>query len=810
MHKKLYILLLFLLAATASFAQKTVRIYGTVSDGEGKPLNLVSVYVEKSALTTLTNEKGYYSVHVPAKDSVTIRFTCFGYRPFSRVITPSGNEMQVSVKLRPIEWMLENEVVVIGTRSPIDGMQQMEPGKAKIMPSTLGGDIGGVVKLFTGVNSNNELSSQYSVRGGNFDENMVYVNGIEIYRPLLVKSGQQEGLSFVNPDLVSELSFSAGGFSAKYGDKMSSVLDITYKKPKQPLEGSVSGGFLGATAYIGQRANNFSQIHGFRYKTASSLLKTLDTKGEYNPNFLDYQLYLTYNFSEKWEVGLLGNFSRNQYNFVPKTRSTCFGTLDIPIIFTVYFDGKERDEFLTSFGALTLTSRAIKNTELFFTASAFFTNETETYDITGEYWLNELMLDPETQKADPGEALAVGSYHEHARNRLNSSVTAMSHSGVTKLFGNEVRWGISFQREIMDDRIREWERRDSAGYNHPHTGQGVNMVYNLFSRNKMNTNRFNAYLQDTYKFGIEEGTFAVTGGLRAGHWDFNDEWIFSPRFSFSFIPKLNPNLKRNFVYRLSTGIYYQTPFYKEVREPVKTAEGNTVVLLNENIKSQRSFQVVAGMDYGFRAINDRRFKFTTEIYYKKLSDLIPYSVDNVSIRYAGRNISSGYATGLDMKIGGEFVPGTDSWLNVSFMKSKETIDGITVPRPTDQLYNISLFFQDYFPKYPKWKMQLIGHLAGGLPIAPSNSGYTTRTFRTTPYRRVDIGMSRELIGEDDRKTSSALRHIRSLWVGIDVFNLLDIKNVNSYYWITDPYNCQWAVPNYLTGRQLNLRLMMDF
>jgi hypothetical protein len=404
-----------------------------------------------------------------------------------------------------------------------------------------------------------------------------------------------------------------------------------------------------------------------------------------------------------------------------------------------------------------------------------------------------------------GQTLAVGAYHEHARDRLNADVAAFAHNGLIRFIGNELRWGISYQREKIDDRIREWERRDSAGYNWPHSEKAVNMVYNLFSRNQMNTNRFNAYFQDTYKVRSTKGLFAITGGVRAGYWSFNDEWIISPRFNFAFIP----NWKQDFTFRLAAGVYYQTPFYKEMRDTVTTQEQNTVVLLNKEIKSQRSVQVVAGMDYSFRAV-DRPFKFTTEVYYKKLTDLIPYTVDNVQIRYAGKNLSHGYAMGLDMKFFGEFVKGTDSWLSISFMKSEETINGVTVPRPTDQLYNISLFFQDYFPGYPKWKMQLKASLADGLPFSPPNSGYEDRLFRTSPYRRLDIGMSRQLIGDDNRKNSSILRYLRNMWIGIDVFNLLDIKNVNSYYWITDVYDQQYAVPNYLTGRQINLRLIADF
>ncbi len=804
MQKRIYFLFLIFLIPFVLFSQKTVRVYGTVSDGNGKPLDLATVHVEKSLLITLTNEKGFFSVNVPVKDSLTIGFSCMGYKATSRVIEPTGGDIMLTIRLRSTEWVLD-EVTVTTSRKSTDGMQRMSAEQARLMPDASGGNIESLIKTLSGVSSNNELSSQYSVRGGNFDENMVYVNGVEVYRPLLVRSGQQEGLSFVNSDLVSELSFSAGGFDNRYGDKMSSVLDITYKKPERPIEGSVSASLLGATAYFGQKSSKFSQIHGFRYKTSSSLLGTLDTKGEYNPNFLDYQMFMTYDFSPKWEISLLGNFSRNQYNFVPEERTTSFGTLEDAKQFMVYFDGKEQDQFLTGFGALNLTTRAIKNTVLSLIASAFTTNETETYDISGEYWLSELNMDTDAGTSTAGEALAVGAYHEHARNRLNSSVVNISHVGSTRVAGNDIRWGLSLQQEKIDDRIREWERRDSAGYNWPHSDEAIKMVYNLFSRNTMNSTRFNAYLQDTYKFRVKEGLFAITGGARVGYWDYNKEWIFSPRFNFAFIP----NWKKDFVFRIATGVYYQTPFYKELRDTVMTSNGNCVVQLNENIKSQRSVQFVGGMDYSFQAI-ERSFKFTTEVYYKKMTNLIPYTTDNVRIRYAGENISSGYAMGIDMRMFGEFVPGTDSWLSVSFMKSEETINGVTVPRPTDQLYNISLFFQDYFPGHPKWKMQLQGHLADGLPFSPPSKGYEARTYRTPAYRRVDIGLSRQLIGSDNRKTSGALQSIRNMWIGVDIFNLLDIKNVNSYYWITDVYNQQYAVPNYLTGRQLNVRLLIDF
>jgi hypothetical protein len=787
--------------------QKAIQITGTVADGEGRPIELAQIGVEGSVgAGANTDVNGFYSLRVTLHDTIAVVFSCVGYKSARRVVVASQGDFTLNIALRSTEWEL-GEVVVTASRNRLSSMHQINADKIKIMPDASGGNIESIIIMNPGVSSNNELSSQYSVRGGNFDENMVYVNGIEVYRPFLVRSGQQEGLSFINPDMAAEVNFSAGGFDAKYGDKMSSVLDIRYKKPTRTIEGSLSASFLGSTAYVGQKSGRFSQIHGFRYKRATSLLGTLDTKGEYDPDFIDYQMYITCELHPAWEVGLLGNFSRNRYNFIPKSRTTSFGTLQDAKRFEVYFDGREQDEFLTGFGALSLTNNSIRNTKLTLTVSAFTTSEKETYDITGEYWLNNLEIDTETNKATVGENLAVGSYHEHARNRLTSRVVNISHTGSVRLKSNELLWGFNFQQEQIDDRIREWERRDSAGYNWPHTQAGIAMAYNLFSRSKTNSLRFNAYMQNTYKIRINEGIFAITAGVRAGHWDFNNEWIFSPRFNIACLP----NWKHDVAFRLATGIYYQSPFYKEIRDTVQT-DGNTEVLLNRQIKSQRSWQIVGGMDYRFKATVggiQRFFKFSAEIYYKKLNNMIPYNVDNVRIRYAGQNISSGYAMGIDFKFFGEFVPESDSWLSFSLMKSEETIRGVTVPRPTNQLYNISLFFQDFFPKHPKWKGLLRAHLADGLPFASPNAAYESRKFKMTPYRRVDLGISRQLLGEDNRQTGF-LRYIRSIWIGIDVFNLLDINNVNSYYWITDVYDNQYAVPNYLTGRQLNARLIVDF
>ena len=680
-----------------AFAQNRVKVTGYVRDADGNPLDLVNVVVKNTLNGTMTNEKGYYSLNVAAGDSVAFIYSCLGYNKAERIVPVLQSDMRLNVQMNYTSINL-GEIAVTAIRKQTTTMETMQADKVKLLPDPSGGSIESLVVTFAGVSSNNELSSQYSVRGGSYDENIVYVNGIEVFRPLLIRSGQQEGLSFVNPDLTEEVKFSAGGFDARYGDKMSSVLDITYKKPKQ-FEGSASGSLMGGTASIGSSVGKFTQITGFRYKSGSSLLGTMDTDAEYDPRFMDLQTYMTYTFSPKWEAAFLGNFATNKYRFTPHTRETAFGTLEDSQRLTVYFpNSNENDKFQTLFGALQLSYRPKEDVLLGLQASMFNSQEEERYDIMGEYWLSD-GTDSNNGLDAGSSAMSVGRYREHARNRLHSTIMNVGHYGSARLWNNNLKWGAQVQFERINDKIVEWEKRDSAGYSLPHTGDGVNLFSNLYSRNKLESTRFSAYLQDEFKFRIEQGLFNLTAGVRGSYWSYNKEFIFSPRVSLGFIPNFNQDL----TFRLATGLYYQSPFYKELRRVVTDEEGNNVVQLNNNLKSQRSIHVIAGGDYTFR-MAERNFKLTAELYYKKLDNLVPYTVDNVKIRYYGENCAKGYAMGMDLKFFGEFVPGTDSWISLSLMKSEQTIRKTTkAPLPNSPQYNLSLVFLDYFPGYKRVK-----------------------------------------------------------------------------------------------------------
>lgn len=795
------ILLLFIIIPSVAWAEGKIKITGYIRDTDNNPMELVNVHIKNSLVGTMSNEKGFYSISVAPEDSITLVYSCIGYHKAERIIPQASSDMRINVKLHPVSFNLA-EITVSQIRKQTNTMERLDAEHVKLLPDPSGGSIESLVVTFAGVFSNNELSSQYSVRGGSFDENIVYVNGVEIFRPLLIRSGQQEGLSFVNPDLTESVEFSAGGFEARYGDKMSSVLDITYKKPKQ-LEGSASISLLGANAYVGSSTGKFSQITGFRYKTNRSLLSTTDTEAEYDPDFIDFQTSMTYQFNPKWEANILGNISHNRYRFTPHTRETSFGTASNLNNFTVYFDGKEEDVFKTLFGSASLKYKPDNNTEAGVHVTAFKSNEIESYDITGEYWLN----DGSNTDNDLTISRSTGVYHEHARNRLTSRIINIGHSGTKRINNNTLKWGATLQLENIADRINEWERRDSSGYSLPHTGTEVNVISNLYSDNNISSTRFSFYVQDAFKFRSKQGLFNLTGGIRGSYWSFNKEFIFSPRLSLGFIPNFNQNL----TFRIAGGIYYQSPFYKELRLVQTDNSGNNIVTLNNHLKSQRSIHAIAGSDYTFK-IADRNFKLTAEVYYKKLDNLIPYTIDNVKIRYYGENCAKGNAYGLDLKLFGEFVEGVDSWISVSLMKAEQTIrNSVTVPMPNSQGYNLSLFFQDYFPGYKRLKLNLKGVLSGGLPLTAPHQGYESGYFRTPPYKRVDIGLSYQLAGDMDAVMERRIfRSLKSIWIGFDVFNLFDIKNTNSYYWITRADNDQAAVPNYLTGRQFNVKLIVDF
>jgi len=801
-------LCLFVSWASLSVSQ-TVRISGRVTDEQSQPLESVIVLIKGTDRGTSTDKDGAFDLSVPEKeDTLTLQFRLVSFEEEVRkvVVNKKNRDIKLSVKMKDSYIMLDDFSIQVIRRQE-SSLQTLNVDRVRVMPNVSGG-IETLVLGQMGVSSNNELSSQYSVRGGNYDENSVYVNNIEVYRPLLIRAGQQEGLSFVNPDMVESVNFSSGGFSAQYGDKMSSALDITYRKPKA-FEGSVALGLLGASAHIGTSSSRFSQLHGVRYKTSAYLLGTLDTDGEYNPNFFDYQTYLTYTFSPKWETTFLGNVSRNSYNFVPKTRTTNFGTMTDMKRFTVYFKGQERDLFETLFGAWSLNFKPTQKLKLSVMSSAFSSGESETYDITGEYWLSEI---DESSKMSVDREAGLGTYQEHARNRLNSTVFNVSQLGTFKLRANEVKWGVTYQREQITDKMNEWERRDSAGFSMPLNPNFLSLYHNLSSDQEMSSNRFTAYLLDTYSKRFDFGRIVLTGGVRANYWDFNDELLISPRASIAWFPQW----EHDFGFRLATGIYYQAPFYKEIRYAVVVDEnGNTEMRLNNKLKAPRSSQILLGADYYFRKW-ERPFKFTTEIYYKYIDRIIPYRVNNVKVSYAGQNNGDGYAVGIDMKLFGEFVPGTDSWVSLSLMQTKENIYGDGkgyVPRPTDQLYNISLFFQDYFPGYDRLKVHLKLIYAEGLPFdPPKGSVYKSKKEpRASDYFRVDIGATYELLaGKDKIMDRAVLKWSKALLFNLEVFNLLDVMNANSYYWVASSDGRKYAVPNYLTGRLVNFRVQANF
>lgn len=802
--RNILVIVLSLFAFCAS-ATGQCRVFGKVVGDNEEPLVGVDVFLEEDhSKGVITDHSGFYEFIVENKNQFKLIFSYVGFESQERLVSveAANGEFELNVTMKEEVVQLGGvEIKTIGRQT--ESVDYIDVSSYKSVPNT-SKSIESVVATQAGVSSNNELSSQYSVRGGNYDENSVYVNHIEVYRPLLIRAGQQEGLSFVNPDMVGSIRFSSVGFSSEFGDKMSSVLDIQYKKPSE-FEGSAEVSLLGASGYVGTANGSFSQLHGVRYKTLKHLLGSLDTNGEYSPSFFDYQTYLTLGLSKKWDLSFLGNISRNSYEFVPQTRKTSFGTMTNMKEFTVYFDGKEKDLFQTFFGNLSLNFKPADSLELGLLTAAFNSQERETFDIAGEYWLSETSGDKVNVDAGSG----IGKYHEHARNDLHSTVFNVSQIGKVKLKKNLIKWGLTYQREVIDDKADEWEMRDSAGYSVPIMPDRLSLYYNLAATQSLETNRFIAYIQDTYTGWTERGKVSVTAGLRANYWSFNDELLLSPRVSFAYLPKRN----RNLGFRAAAGIYYQSPFYKEIKDTVMAENGNTDVKLNRNIKSQRSFQLMLGGDYYYEMWN-RPFKFTTEIYGKYIDRINPYSVDNVRIVYAGENKGDGYVVGVDLKLFGEFVPGTDSWVSLSLMQTKENIygDGVGyIPRPTDQLYNFSLFFQDYLPGMSNLKANIKLNWADGLPFGPPRSERKDAVFRTPDYRRVDLGVSYSLEkGKDKVMQKSVLKYLKSLTIGLDVLNLFDISNVNSYYWVTDVTNMQYAVPNYLTSRQLNVRLRVDF
>jgi hypothetical protein len=820
MRFKLTVILSLFISSVQLLAQEGAIVYGTVMDSTRKPIDLANVALLNSREGTMTGPDGSFTIAVIPDREVEIIFSCIGFESRTQtVMMKKGERREINMILRQDITSI-GEISISARQERASTFQRISVADLEYMPSTTG-KIEAIIKSQAGVSSNNELSSQYSVRGGNFDENLVYVNDIEIYRPFLVRSGEQEGLSFINSDMVSSIRFSAGGFDARYGDKMSSALDITYKKPTK-FAGSADLSLLGASLQLEGISKNrrLSYLAGYRYKTTTYLLNTLETSGNYKPQFSDFQALVSYRFSRKIELSFLGNYSSNAYQFVPETRNSEFGTQQLPFELTIFYDGQEVDRFNTYLGALSLNIQPVNNLSLKFIATAFQTNERETFDIRGQYLINELdnTIGSETY-GDSVLNIGIGEFHSHARNYLDAYVLAGSHIGTFKSNGHLLKWGFKYQYQDFYDRINEWELVDSSGYVIPSDGKEIVMSGYSRAENRISYDLLNSFIQDTWEIKAVRADYFLTAGLRGSLWNFNRSLMMSPRMTFS----IQPNWERDMIFHLSGGSYYQPPFYKEMRMPDDQ--------INYDIKPQRSIHLLLGGDYIFTAW-ERPFKLTTEMYYKWLDDLIPYKIENVRIKYAGENIAKGYATGIDLKLNGEFVPGAESWFTASLMQTKEDIEGDWVStvvdgevvleeagyysRPTEQLFSAGVYFQDYLPNSPDYKVQLSAFFGTALPLSHPNEEQYYTTFKMRPYRRVDLGFSKILKHRDiETGDRNPLKFFSTVWVSAEVFNLLGINNTASYTWIRTISNqegipAQFSVPNYLTGRRFNVKVTARF
>ncbi|MDD4644661.1 MAG: carboxypeptidase-like regulatory domain-containing protein [Bacteroidales bacterium] len=803
-YRLLVISCISLLYGNFVYGQNSIKISGYVHDENGLPIEEVNIAVKNTTLGARSSSSGFYQLVLKSQENYTLALSRVGYKRVERTIKSSDYRNPDNIRYDiTLEKSVESlrEAVIRPDRDPGANLTRIDPKLVFILPDP-SGNFEGIVKKMTGVSSSNELSSQYSVRGGNFDENLVYVNDIEIYRPFLVRSGQQEGLSFINPDLVGSVLFSSGGFEARYGDKLSSVLDIRYRKPTE-FAGSASMSLMGGTFHVEGISSDkrLSYITGVRYKTNKYLLNSLETEGNYDPRFADIQTYLTYDLTPDWELSFLGNISNNQYDFKPEYRVTSFGVVKDAKQLEIWFDGKERDLFTTYMGAATAAYKPNDKLEMKWIVSGFRTQESESFDIQGQYALNELdnSLNSSTY-ADSIMNIGVGTYIDHARNKLNANVFSFDYKGSYQSSLNNLQWGARIQHSSISDNIEEWMMLDSAGYSLPYTDSLVNLSNTHFARTSLEPNQVNGYISDSWEKQLKKGRIIVTGGIRSTYTDINNEFLVSPRTSIAY----QPADKNDLQFRFSAGSYNQPAFFKEFRD----LSGQ----IHPDVKAQKSMHFVFGTDYYFITW-DRPFKFTTELYYKYLWDLVPYEVDNVRIRYYGSNCATGYAAGFDLKVNGEFVPGIDSWANLSIMKTQEDIEGDTVgyiARPTDQRVNVSLFFQDYLPNNKDYKAHLNLQFGSRLPFGPPGSQTLKSSLRIPPYRRVDIGFSKVLIDGNKKSAKKYLKNFNSLWISLEVFNLLDINNTISHIWISDINNRQYAVPNYLTGRRLNLKLQATF
>ena len=811
------LLSLFILHFFPSFGQgQTLLLSGKTVGPDLRPLSGVNIQIKNSKKGTYSDQKGQFHLTVRQGKDSTLIFSMLNYQTIEVPVVPNSGKELIQVML-PVSIRLA-EVQINEQRKTSPGTVNIDPLLTRNLSSTSGGAVEQLVKTLPGVSSHNELSPQYSVRGGNYDENLLYVNGIEIFRPFLVKTGEQEGLSFLNPDMVAAIRFSSGGFESSYGDKMSSVLDIDYKVPEKPA-GTAELGALGASAHFEGRGlrNKFSYLTGIRYRDNRYLLGSLDQKGHYDPACFDLQTLLGYDFSTKFSINFLGNVSGNNYTFSPETRETRYGTMSQSYLLKIYFEGKEKDKYANRFGALSARWQPSGNLNLQWTASSFYSDEQERGDILGQYYLNEVLSGSNPGSSqDSSILIGVGSSLQHTGNFLQATIITIEHNGKYNLGKHQIQWGVKYQSERIRDQVSEWEMRDSAGYSLPYNDQTIGLYRSIKADNHLKSNRYSAFIQDNFtaQFGGSKVTFNY--GSRVQYWDLNRQAIFSPRVSVRYYP----DRYKPFQIHAAWGIYQQMPFFKELR--------NREAKLTTTVLAQKSTHYLLGIDYPFWW-GDRPFKFSTELWYKSLTHLIPYKITNLDLQYFPEQQAKGYATGLEMKIFGEPIPGATSWASVTLMKTEEDILGDHylkegtagtssvmvypgyLPRPSDQRFNFSLFFQDYLPKNPTVKMNLTLLYGSRLPFGPPQGERWMDTFRMPSYKRVDVGFSKMLLGSSEIKRMNLFsKSLKEAWLSLEIFNLFDLNNTISYYWVSDFENQMHAVPNYLTGRRINLKASVSF
>ncbi len=795
------IILFLLLLPLQVSAQQNATLKGKITNSRKEPISGAYVQIKKQNLIATSDADGNYTIELPAKQNTKITFSHISYVSITyNLVLKNGETKQFNPILDDKKEQLE-EVKVESKQDIRKKTNEINTIHLENLPVSGNGAVEQIIKTLPGVSSNNELSSQYSVRGGNFDENLVYINDIEIYRPNLVRSGQQEGLSIINPNFVSSVQFSSGGFDAKYGDKLSSVLDVKYKTP-QRFEASAEASLLGTSAHIANSHlnNKFSYLAGIRYKTNEYLLNSLNSKGEYKPNYTDFQALINYRFSSSLSLHLWTSFSENNYNFKPEIRNTSFGTINKALQLKIYFEGEEKDKYETNIQALSFKYHPNSNSLYRLIASRYETLEQEKFDIMGQYFLSDLFVSQGGSNSQGVENLGIGTYIDHARNKLSKEVYTLDFKADHSINNLFLQWGVGLKKEVIDDRINEWQYQDSAGYSVPISNTDVLLAYSRNANNKVSSNHISSFAQASYVFANNKGEFQFTGGLRHHYWDYNKENFVSPRASINFIP----NWERKVKFRFAAGYYQQTPAYRQML----TIDGQ----ISNRLKLQKSIHYVLGQEYYFSAWN-RPFKFSSELYYKDLKTIIPYDIENVRIRYYGDQKAKGYAAGIDLRINGEFIPGTESWASLSILKTEENIVGDAmgfIPRPTDERFNFSMFFQDYLPNNPSYRMHLSLFYGGKLPVWSPKNGKNGSNFRMPNYRRIDLGFSKTLIDEKHKSRNSLLKHVKTMRISLEVFNVLDINNTVSYLWMKDISGNQYAIPNYLTGRKLNLKLSVKF